>query len=59
MNRELIIEKRTFLNNILCRKSRWIGYILKINCFLHDVLEGQTTEVKGVGRRRTQLLDDL
>ena len=28
------------------------------NCLLHDAIEGQMTEVKGV-RRRTQLLDDL
>ena len=27
-------------------------------CFL-DAIEGQMTEVKGVGRRRTQLIDDL
>ena len=26
---------------------------------VHDANEGQTTEVKGVGGRRTQLLDDL
>ena len=26
---------------------------------LHDAIEGQMMEVKGVGRRRTQLLDDL
>ena len=25
----------------------------------NDAIEGQMTEVKGVGRRRTQLLDDL
>ena len=29
------------------------------NCLLHDAIEGQMTKVKGVGRRRTQLLDDL
>ena len=32
---------------------------LRINCFLHDVIEGKMKEVRGVGRRRTQLLDDL
>ena len=26
---------------------------------LHDVFQGHVTEVKGIGRRRTQLLDDL
>ena len=52
-------EKRTLLNNILRRKANWIGHILRRNCLLHDAIEGQMTEVKGVGRRRTQLLDDL
>ena len=45
-------EKRTLLNNILRRKINWIDHI-------HDAIEGKMTEVKGVGRRRTQLLDDL
>ena len=56
---EHIGEKRTLMNNILCRIANWIGHILRRNCLLHDAIEGQITEVKGVGRRRTQLLDDL
>ena len=53
-------EKRTLLNNILLRKANWVGHILRRNCLLHDAIEGQMTEVKGVGRRkRIQLLDDL
>ena len=52
-------EKRTLLNNILRRKANWIGHILRRNCLLHDAIEGQMAEVKGVGRRRTQLRDDL
>ena len=52
-------QKRTLLNNILRRKSNWIGHILRRNCLLHDAIEGQMTEVNGVGRRRTQLLEDL
>ena len=55
---ERIVKKRTLLNNILRRKSNWIGHILRRNCLLHDANEGQMTEVKGLGRR-TQLLDDL
>ena len=55
---ERIGEKRTFLNNILCRKVNWI-HILRRNCLFLDAIEGQITEVKGVGRRRIQLLDDL
>ena len=51
-------EKRTFLNNILRRKAKWIGHVLRRNCLLQDGIEGHMTEVKGVGRRR-QLLGDL
>ena len=56
---ERIGEKRTLLNNILRRKANWIGHILRRNCLLHDAVEGQITEMKGVGRRRTQFLDYL
>ena len=44
---------------ILLTKANWIGRILRRNCLFHDGIEGQMTEVKGIGRRRTQLLDDL
>jgi hypothetical protein len=49
---ERIREKRTLLNNILRTKVNWIGHILRRNCLLHDAIEGQATEVKGVGTRR-------
>ena len=52
-------EERKLLNNILRRKTNCIGHIQRRNCLLHDAIEGQMTEVKGVGRRRTHLLDDL
>ena len=52
-------EKRTLLKNILRRKANWIGHILRRNCLLHDAIEGRMTEVRGIGRRRTQLLDDF
>ena len=51
-------EKKTFLNNILRRKANWIGHILRRNC-LQDAIKGPMTELKGVGKRKTQLLDDL
>ena len=54
-----IREKRTLLNNIQRRNANYIGHILIRNCLLHDAIEGQVTEVKAVGRRRTQLLDYL
>ena len=47
------------INNTLRRKVNWIGQILRCNCLLHDAIEGQITEVKGIGRSRTQLTDDL
>jgi len=50
-------EKRALLNNILRTKANWISHILRRNCLLHDAIEGQMAEVKGV-RRRTQLLDE-
>ena len=49
-------EKRKLLNNVPCRKANGIGHILRRNCLLHDAIEGQ---MKVVGRRRTQVLDDL
>ena len=59
---ECIVEKRTHLHNILCRKANCIGHILRTNCLLYDVSKGKMTEVKGVGRRRrrrTQPHNDL
>ena len=49
----------TLLNNIPRRKVHWIGNVLRRKCLLYDVIEGRMTEVKEIGRRRTQLLDDL
>ena len=43
---EHIGEKKTLLNNILRRKAYWTGHTLRRNCLLHDVIEGQMTEVK-------------
>ena len=52
-------EKRTLLNNILCRQANWIGRILRRNYLLHDAIKGKIKEVKGVGRRRREFLDGL
>ena len=48
-----IDEGFTMRNFIICTVH------LRRNCLLHDVIEGQMMEVKGVGGGRTQLLDDL
>ena len=49
---ECIGDKRTLLNNILCRKANWIGHILIRNCLLHDAIEGQMMEVKRISRKK-------
>ena len=36
-----------------------IRLLLNLPPMNYKSIEGQTTEVKGVGRRRTQLLDDM
>ena len=56
---ELIEEKRALLNDILRRNVKWNGDILRRNCLLHEAIEGNMMKVKGLGRRITQLLDDL
>ena len=55
----LIYRREEDTSKYLCRKVNWFDLILRRNCFLHDAIEGQMTEVKVVGRRRTtQLLDN-
>ena len=49
---ERIGEKRTLLNNILRRKANWIGPYSEKNY----AIEGQMTEMKGVGRRTRSLI---
>jgi hypothetical protein len=51
------------LHEISKRNTNWIGHILRRNCLLKQVIEG---EIKGEievtrrrGRRRKKLLDDL
>ena len=48
---ERIGEQRTVLKNILRRKVNWIGHIQRRNCLLHDIIEGQLMNLKGVGIR--------
>ena len=56
-------EQRNILHEICKRKANWIGHILRRNCLLQRVTEGNIkggTEVTGrQGRRRRKLLDDL
>jgi len=56
-------EQRNILHEISKRKANWIGHILRRNCLLQRVIEGNVKggiEVTGRrGRRRRKLLDDL
>ena len=56
-------EQRNILHQIIKRKAKWIGHILRRNCLLKQVIEG---EIKGEmvvtkrrGRRRKKLLDEF
>jgi len=56
-------EQRNILHEISKRKANWIGHILRRNCLLQRVIEGEIKgriEVTGRrGRRSRKLLDDL
>jgi len=58
-----IKEERNILHTVKRRMDNWIGHILRRNCLLKQVIEGKKEgriEVKRrLGRRRTQVLDDL
>jgi hypothetical protein len=58
-----VCVQRNILNEIRKRKANWIGHILRRNCLLQRVTEGNIQggiEVTGrQGRRRRKLLDDL
>jgi hypothetical protein len=56
-------EERNIVHTIKRRRVNWIGYILRRNCLLKQVIEGKLEgriEMTGRrGRMRKQLLDDL
>ena len=60
-----ILSRRTrnILHTINRRKADWIGHILRRNCLLNHVMEGEIQgRVEGTGRRgriRGQLLDEM
>jgi hypothetical protein len=65
-NEEVLLrvkEQRNILHEICKRKANWIGHILRRNCLLQRVNEGNikvAIEVTGRGgRRRKKLLEDL
>ena len=65
-NEEVLLrvnEQRNILQEIRKRKAKWIGYILRRNCLLKQVIEGKIKGEMEVarrrGRRHKKLLDDL
>ena len=65
-NEEVLLrvnEQRNILHEIRKRKANWIGYILRRNCLLQQVIEGKIKGEMDVtrrrGRRRRKLPDDL
>ena len=65
-NEEVLLrvnEQRNILHEIRKWKANWIGYILRRNCLLKQVIEGkikgQIKVTRRRGRRRKKLLDDL
>ena len=56
-------EQRNILHEIIKRKAKWIGHILRRNWLLKQVIEGkikgQIEATRRQGRRRKKLLDDL
>ena len=65
-NEEVLLrvnEQRNILHEIIKRKAKWIGHILRRNCLLKQVIEikikGQIEVTRRQGRRRKKLLDDL
>jgi hypothetical protein len=56
-------DQRNILHEISKRKTKWIGHILRRNCFQQQVIKGKIKgglKVTGRrGRRRKKLLDDF
>jgi len=65
-NEEVLLrvnEQRNILHEIRKRKANWIGHILRRNCLVKQVIEGNINGEMEVARRqgrgRKKLLDDL
>jgi len=65
-NEEVLLrvnEQRNILHEIIKRKAKCIGHILRRNCLLKQAIEGkikgQIEVTRRQGRRRKKLLDDL
>jgi len=52
-------EKRKIIETIVNRKKNWIGYILRGDGLLKDVIEGIMEGKRTRGRRRICRIDEL
>jgi hypothetical protein len=56
-------EQKNIRHKMRKRKANWIGHILRRNCLLKHVIEGnikgKMEVIRRRGRRRKKLLDDL
>jgi hypothetical protein len=63
VNNEAMLHRvkaeRNILHTIRQRKAEWIGHILRRNCILSHIIDGNIVGTRRRGRRRKQLLDDL
>jgi len=55
----LVKEERSLLSTITRRKGNWIGYILRAQSLLRDVMEWSMEGRRTRGRRRVGMIDDL
>jgi hypothetical protein len=55
----IVKEERNILHTIKRRNANWIGHILRRNCLLKHVTEGNTEGMRRRGIRYKQLLDHL
>jgi hypothetical protein len=52
-------EQRNIIHTVKRRKVNWIGHILRRNCLLKRIIEGQKEETVRRRRRHKQLISDL
>jgi hypothetical protein len=52
-------EQRNILHTTKRREARWIGDVLRSNCYLKHVIEGKIQVTARWGRGRKQLLDNI
>ena len=56
---QMVSEERSLLCKILSRKKNWIGYVLRGEGLLRDVMEGRMEGKRGRGRKRKSMLEEL